>query len=395
MRLTKRGIGAIKPSQKRFDVWDSELPNFALRVQPDGSKSFFVRYRLRGLGRRSPKRFVTIGAYGVLTLDQARAQARSIFGDVAKGQDPVTERRKTEASATNTLEYVAEKYFAREGDKLRTGDQRRRLLERLVYPRLGGRQIAEMTRGELITLLDKIEDENGERTADMTLAVLRRIFNWHAVRDETFRTPVVKGMARGKPKETARARILSDDELRRVWTTASEMRGPFPALIKFLVLSTARRAEAARMSWDEIEGDNWVLPPSRNKTKEELVRPLSMAARQVLGSLPRFENGGFIFTSDGKRALAGFSKAKRSFDKVSGVQDWVLHDLRRTARSLMSRAGVPDHHAERCLGHVIGGVKGIYDRHRYGPEMLHAYEALAGLIERIVHPQPNVVALQR
>jgi hypothetical protein len=89
MRLTKRGIDAIKPGNKRFDVWDTELPNFALRVQPDGSKSFFVRYRLRGLGRRSPKRFVTIGAYGVLTLDQARAQARSIFGDVAKGQDPV------------------------------------------------------------------------------------------------------------------------------------------------------------------------------------------------------------------------------------------------------------------------------------------------------------------
>ncbi len=137
MRLTKRAIDAIKPGQKRFDVWDSELPNFGLRVQPDGSKSFFLRYRLRGLGRRSPKRFVTVGAYGVLTLDQARAEARSIFGDVARGQDPVTEHRKAEASAANTLEHIAEQYFAREGKKLRTADQRRAAFKRLISPTLG------------------------------------------------------------------------------------------------------------------------------------------------------------------------------------------------------------------------------------------------------------------
>jgi integrase len=258
---------------------------------------------------------------------------------------------------------------------------------------LGGRQIDGITRGELITLLDTIEDENGARTADMTLAVLRKIFNWHAVRDESFRTPVVKGMARGKPKETARSRILTEDELRAIWTAAGAT--PFGRLVQFLLLTAARRGEAARMEWKEIEGDVWVLPASRNKTKEELVRPLSKAACEILGSLPRFENGSFVFSTDGRRALGGFSKFKRAFDKQSCVTGWTLHDLRRTARSLMSRAGVNDNHAERCLGHVIGGVKGIYDRHRYRDEMLHAYEALAALIKRIVHPQPNVIALQR
>ena len=231
--------------------------------------------------------------------------------------------------------------------------------------------------------------------ADRTLATLRRLMNWHASRDDDFKSPVVRGMGRVKPKETARSRILSDEELKRVWEAAGEGRGVFPAFIKFLLLTAARRAEAARMTRSEIEGDDWVLPASRNKTKQELVRPLSKAAREILASLPRFETGTFVFSSDGRRPLGGFSKFKAVFDKQCGVSGWVLHDCRRTARSLMSRAGINDNHAERCLGHVIGGVKGVYDRHRYHPEMLRAYEALAAQIERIVNPQASVVALKR
>ncbi len=231
--------------------------------------------------------------------------------------------------------------------------------------------------------------------ADRTLATLRRIMNWHAIRDDDFKSPVVRAMGRVKPKENARSRILADDELKRVWEAAGEGRGVFPAFIKFLLLTAARRSEAARMTFSEIEGGDWVLPASRNKTKQELVRPLSKAAREVLASLPRFENGTYVFTSDGRRALGGFSKFKRAFDKQCGVSGWTLHDCRRSARSLMSRAGVSDNHAERCLGHIIGGVKGIYDRHRYRDEMLRAYEALAAQIARIVSPQPNVVALKR
>jgi integrase len=91
--------------------------------------------------------------------------------------------------------------------------------------------------------------------------------------------------------------------------------------------------------------------------------------------------------------IGGLQQRKARFDKRCGVVGWMLHDLRRTARSLMSRAGVSSDHAERCLGHVIGGVRGVYDRHRYQAEMLRAYEALAVQIERIVNPRDNVTAL--
>ena len=101
-----------------------------------------------------------------------------------------------------------------------------------------------------------------------------------------------------------------------------------------------------------------------------------------------------MFTTDGERLLGGFSKFRDGLERTSGVTDWTLHDLRRTARSLMSRAGVPSDHAERCLGHVMAGVRGTYDRHEYLEEKRRAFEALAAQIERIVNPQENVVPLR-
>ena len=74
---------------------------------------------------------------------------------------------------------------------------------------------------------------------------------------------------------------------------------------------------------------------------------------------------------------------------------WVLHDLRRSARSLMSRAGVSADIAERVLGHVISGVRRTYDRFEYLDEKRDALERLAGLIDRILHPDEAVVAFPK
>jgi integrase len=143
------------------------------------------------------------------------------------------------------------------------------------------------------------------------------------------------------------------------------------------------------MTWAELEGTDWTLPAERNKTKVDLVRPLSVAAMEVLiAAKMQNDNGPFIFK---KGSLSAF---KKDFDKVCGVVGWTLHDCRRTARSLMSRAGVDSDHAERCLGHVIPGIRGVYDRHEFYEEKKWAFEALASQIERIVNPQENVVALR-
>jgi integrase len=171
------------------------------------------------------------------------------------------------------------------------------------------------------------------------------------------------------------------------------------------LLTATRRTEAAAMRRSEVSGDEWTVPPERYKTGLELVVPLSPAARAVLEKVPRIGKSGFVFTTDGTHPVAGFSKFKRAFDvkvlaelrkqdpQANPLPNWTLHDLRRTARSLMSRAGIASDHAERCLGHVIGGVRGTYDRHAYYEEKKRAFEALASLVERIVNPAANVVAL--
>jgi integrase len=266
----------------------------------------------------------------------------------------------------------------------------------LVYPGFANRPISSVTRIEIVRLLDKLEDENGPRVADAVLAILRKIMNWHAARSDDFRSPIVPGMARVKVNERVRTRILTDDELRAVLRAADQQPADaFSALIKFLLLTSARRTEAASMTWEELDGTDWALPARRNKTKLDLLRPLSEAAQAVLNARPRFENGPYVFTTDGRAPLSGFSKFKKTFDTACGVRGWCLHDLRRSARSLMSRAGVNSDHAERCLGHVIGGVRGVYDRHQFYDEKRRAFEALAGQIDRVVNPRDNVTAMAR
>jgi integrase len=188
--------------------------------------------------------------------------------------------------------------------------------------------------------------------------------------------------------EAARDRVLSDDELRAIWRAGKA--GVFGVYIRFLLLTAARRNEARLMTWSEIADGVWTLPASRNKTGLELVRPLSGAAQALITGVPRV--GQFVF-STGRGGPLELIHAKAALVQASETQDWTLHDLRRTARSLMSRAGVPSDHAERCLGHVIGGVRGVYDRHAYRDEMLMAYEKLSALIAGIVDPKENVIAI--
>jgi integrase len=201
-------------------------------------------------------------------------------------------------------------------------------------------------------------------------------------------------MRRKSESESARERILTDVELRKIWLAAGAA-GLFGHLVKFLLLTAARRREAAGTTWDEVADGLWTLPAARNKTNKELTRPLSAAALAVLEARPRIAGCPYIFSPAGRRPLTAFSDRKKEFDIAAGVTGWRIHDLRRTSRSLLSRAGVSPDHAERCLGHSVGGVRGIYDRHRYLEEMRQAYEALAGLIERLLDPRPNVVAMRR
>jgi integrase len=384
-RLTDLAIRNIKPGPTRQEIPDHG--GLYIVIQPSGRRGFCVRYRFNGV----PKKLTLPKG---ITLAQARKLAADATFEVARNNDPAETKKvaqaKAAAAAKDTLAAICAEYWKRDGKSLRTAAARSGLLERLAFPILGNRQIDSIKRSEIIRLLDKIEDDNGPRQADIVLALLRRIMNWHASRSDEFRTPIVRGMGRCKPKERERSRILNDDELRAVWRAAGTA-GEFGALIKFLLLTGARRTEASHMGRDEIKGADWTLPAARNKTKVDLTRPLSKAAQAILNERPRFDSCPFVFSNDGRVPIRGYGFLKKRFDKACKVSGWQLHDLRRTARSLLSRAGVSSDHSERCLGHAISGVRGVYDRHRYLDEMRAAYEMLARLISQIVDPQPNVV----
>jgi len=431
VKLTQKFVDEAKvqdkdiPKSGRTIYWDDALAGFGLVVTTAGHRSYICKYRADHHPRK-----MTIKA--TLKLADARKEAKAILGRVAKGSDPLAERRKAQASAAraglDTLQAVCESYLVREGGmcrnadgsvtfeagetNIRTGDERRKTFERLVYPKLGKRPIHEITRSDINDLLDKIEDGSGAPMANHTLAYLRRVFNWHAARVDGFHPPIVRGMARGVPNK--RSRILGEDEVRAFWRAAlawengnGDYGHPFPRLLRFTLLTATRRDEAARMLWSEIDNDDfsvWVIPAARYKTKIDFEVPLSGAALGILHEARRIKLGtaGYVFTTGGETPISGFSKWKAHFDalmlaercKIAAaygddvdkitVPGWTIHDLRRTARSLMSQVGVAPDHAERALGHVIGGVRGVYDRHAYRKEKRQAFEALAARIDHIL-----------
>jgi integrase len=390
---TDLGLRNLKPRAKEYEVSLGNKLYYA--IQPSNRRSFSIRYRFPKQGGRTRQ----LGLEPGISLSAARIEAADAAYKLERGIDPADEKRKARQAqrlaVQDTVAAVIQEYLRREAGQLRTGDWRRRRLEALVVPVLGDRPIGEVRRTEIVRLFDQIEDAHGKATSDNVLATLRRVFHWHASRSDDFHSPIIRGMARMKAKDRVRTRILSDQELHAIVTTAEADGGPFALMVLFLLYSTARRNEANGLRWSEINGAVWTLPASRNKTKVPLVRPLGIAARDILAKLPHIPGCDLAFTVDGVHPLGGTSRRKKAFDSKCGVTNWRLHDLRRTSRSLMSRAGVLTDHAERCLGHALGGVRAVYDQHSYLEQMDHAYAALAGLIDRIAHPAANVVPIAK
>ena len=266
--LTDRGIAALKPAPqgKRMMMWDAVVPGFAVRCTDTGAKSFVLVERYPGSTNPTAR---ALGRVGAITLADARDLARNWLKLIAAGTDPADAKAQAQAS---TLRAVCEEYRIREGDKLRSAPWRRSALERLIYPTLGDRPIAEIRRGDIVRLHDQVTDENGAIIANRVVEILRRIFNWYSIRDEDFRTPIVRGMTTA---EGSRDRVLSDDEVRAVWKAtgvinevsieATVLHPAFCAYIRFLLLTACRRTEVAGMKWSEITDGTWHLPASRNK----------------------------------------------------------------------------------------------------------------------------------
>jgi integrase len=404
-KIEKSSVDAMKIGAV---LVDTKIDGFVARKLPSGKVTYGFRYR----DHTRNERWLGLGVHGQsgTTPDSARARAKVLQGSVASGRDPGAEKQALREKATkaklagkNTVNAVLDLFIARHVKNLRSAKTIERSLEVYVRPRIGSKSIYDLKRRDIVELLDAIEDADKAVTADRVLAYVRKAFNWYAARDDEFTPPIVRGMARTRPSERARTRALADDEICSLWAAldSEDSPEPFRNIVRVLLLTAQRKNEIGLMRAEEIDGDTFIIPAERYKTGIPNAVPLTAEALRWIGD----REAGFMFsTTGGKRPFSGYSKAKNELDAVIARQrkaarlkpmpDWRLHDLRRTARSLMSRVGVSSDIAEMVLGHKLSGVRGVYDRHSYAAEKREALEKLAGLIGLILNPpKDNVIQL--
>lgn len=451
--INKRSVDALAAGAERVLYWDRKLKGFGVLVTEKGAKSYVVQYRA-GRGRGSPTRRVTIGKHGKpLTPDMARAEAEKMLAAVIQGVDPAADRKAAREAAnaeppapdtSRLFSTVLAQWLDRDQVGNRSKAEVERIMRREVEPAWGAQEIGTIRKRDVIALIEAIVDRDAPTMANRTLAHIRRMFTWAAGRDLIEANPAQFVEKPGA--ETRRDRVLTDDELARVWGAAAAMGAhAFGVGVRLLILTGARRDEIFGARWTEIDGDRLRLPAERSKSKDGRSIALSPGAVALLETLPRLN--AYVLTSGGSRSDEGRRKrasaaaeagrvdegtpysnignSKADLDtaiatarrdaadpsradepltdderKIHALPGWRLHDLRRTVATGMQRLGVRLEVIEAVLGHVSGsraGIVGVYQRHAFEPEARDALIRWGAHVERLVTgaPASNVVELRR
>lgn len=360
----------LPPSTGRLEINDSIIPQMALRVTPNGMKSYVLRTRIDGKQVR-----ITLGDARGMDLKDAREEASEALKKCRAGINPREERRlrllEAEKATILAVPNVVEEFLTRHAAKNRTALETRRIFENDVIPRWRKKLLSEVTRADVVAILDTVEDRASPYRANRVLAAIRKMFNWSVSRGLIAISPIVRDMAR--EGEMARDRYLSPEEIRAVWQAAEKQGGPFGAVVRMLLVTGQRRGEVRDMKWSALDLQCeriWTLTPDDTKAKRQHLVPLTQPALSIIESQPILGKGEYVFTTLGDRPVTGFGKAKQDLDKLvastavengsKAVAAWRLHDLRRTVATHMEDAlGIPPHIVGSVLNHDPKGYKGI------------------------------------
>jgi integrase len=357
--ITIRAVQAMKPGDM---LWDEKLPGFGARRQRD-AVSYVLKYRVQGV-----QRYVTLGRNGPLTPDEARKKAKRMLGELASGNDPVTPKSDTVASAIDGYLTYAAKTLRRSthADNVYYLRQVWRSLHRLP--------VVGVKRRDVAVGLTEIEANHSPVVAARARAALSAFFAW-AIR-EGFEIPANPVSGTNRPVEpSARDRVLGPAELKAVWNACNS--DDAGRIVRLLILLGQRRDEISKLQWSEVQGDRLILPGGRTKNGREHTVPLPP---QALALLPE-PCGDYVFGRG--RGFTSWSLAKSQLDLRSGVSDWTLHDIRRSMATGMAELGILPHIIEAILNHASGhraGVAGIYNRARYEAEMRQALNIWAAIL---------------
>ncbi|MCC3246412.1 site-specific integrase [Methylocystis sp. WRRC1] len=363
--LTEITIRNLKPPEKgQVAYMDDALRGFGVRVSAGGTKSFIL---VHGLERRR----VTIGRYPIISLAEARAEAKRILAEKTLGH---TFERSVpfEDALAQFLDHSAQTKRP-----LTTRDYKRLLTSHFPF---GRTQLGDVTPREILRRLDRLRATPAEQSH--ALVALKVFMSWCVKRHLISRSPCE---AMSAAKQRVRERVLSDDELKKVFAAALEGQDAFSRIVAILTLTGQRRGEVAALRWEYLnDGERTItLPSSLTKNKRPHTFPYGALAASILENTPRI--GDFVFPASrehvrGKPTVFfnGWGKCKESLDRTCGVSDWTLHDLRRTFATNMAALGVRIEVTEKLLNHVsgsFGGIVGVYQRHNYLDEMRQAIDA--------------------
>lgn len=406
-RLTKTVVDSATCPPGRRDAWlfCRDLSGFAVRVTAKGSKVFHLQYKAGGKVKR-----LTLGEYGVVTVDQARKRAELARAEVKGGGGDPKARRAAELEAAHqaakadafTLRALASTWRELHLDvkrKPRYAAEAERTIH-LALPDWLDRPAVAITQGVVQEALDKITRTRGPGANRQAHRLLHAAFEWTKLRGSVPRNPLADMPS--VEKGDNRDRALTDPELSDVWRAAEKLGHPYGPFIRFLILTLQRREDVAGMSWPEVSADltTWTQPAGRTKNGRPHIVHLAPAARAILQAQPRFEGCALVFTTTGETRLSGFSRAKLRLDaqvakdrtqreeKPAELAPWRFHDLRRTGVTAMAaKLGISSDVADRILNHAAsgssGGVKGIYQMHEYTKERAQALNRWANHVQSI------------
>lgn len=278
--------------------------------------------------RTGSKRRGRLGAFGKLTVHEARRITKQLLGEIAKGEDPLAKREGEKRRQGQRFDVVVDDWLERDQKSNRSFNEVQRLVNFDILPAFKGRGVDTNGKRDIVKLLDTIADRGAPVMANRTLAHIRRLFRWAIERDVISDDPTA-GIGK-RPVEEGRDRVLDDGEIVAILNAAKTMGAPYGAGIHLLFLTGARREGIFGESWNELNEANQTLslPAARSKIKHGRHIHLTGPAWSILEALPRF--GPYIFATNGKVTFSGFSKAKKALDEARGVSNWRVHDIRRT-----------------------------------------------------------------
>ncbi len=363
-RLTERKAAALAAKSSGYEVRDELVRGLVLRVGKKGQKVWEVVVQ-RG---RSRKR-VRLGTFPDVSLKDARKAAEAAKEDAVT---PMKER------GVKTVADLFAKYADDRAPKMRAWRDVQSVWDNWAADRIGHVRLTDISIHHGLDLRDYVAARSTPLRASSVIRYIRPMFAWAA--DERYLDASPWATLRAKEVAPTRERVLSDNEWSKVWEAAKAEPYPFGPFVQALMLSAQRLSSVAEMRWDEIAGDVWIIPAAKMKaTRVEKAAahevPLSTALADLIAHQPR--NGPFVFSTRGDRPISPGSRQKDRIGKAAGVLGWRFHDVRRTAATRMTEAGVSRFIVERVLGHADRGVTAVYDRNAYREEKRGALEALA------------------